>query len=143
MKPVGSPILVTLATTPGAFGGMVVTAFSFNIPLAKALGAEHVHYILPGGLEVSGETLVPPTECTGSAAAPTAEPGNLCVYETEADGVEVGGKGGDPDHVEIFPAGSSPVAFGGTEDGASTSGAGLFSSPTRARDLVVAGARGR
>jgi hypothetical protein len=49
-----------------------VTAISFNIPLEKALAGAAVHFIQPG------ETL--PTGCSGTAAAPVATSGNLCVF---------------------------------------------------------------
>jgi hypothetical protein len=54
------------------------TAVSFGIPLATAATA---HYIKPG------ET--PPTGCSGTAQAPVAEEGNLCVFaEEETDIVQ-------------------------------------------------------
>jgi hypothetical protein len=61
-------------------------ALSFNIPLEQGLGAAEVHYLNATGEEVHlNETTFEPeegpsTECLGSAAEPTSEPGNLCVY---------------------------------------------------------------
>jgi hypothetical protein len=58
---------------------------SFNIPLPGALDADHVHFINAAGKEVVfSPTFEPeevdPANCDGSAAAPTADPGHLCVY---------------------------------------------------------------
>ncbi|TMK58184.1 MAG: hypothetical protein E6G51_03525 [Actinobacteria bacterium] len=68
---------------------------SFSIPLPSALGSTgtcnvdapnqpstcQVHYINPAGDEVTGEEEVKTsTYCDGSAAAPTADPGHLCIY---------------------------------------------------------------
>ncbi|HEY5941576.1 MAG TPA: hypothetical protein VIT89_01785 [Solirubrobacterales bacterium] len=53
----------------------VRTPISFPIPLSADLAAANVHYVNVG------ETA--PAGCTGgTAAAPTADPGHLCVYET-------------------------------------------------------------
>jgi hypothetical protein len=93
---------------------------SFPIPLASPLGASQVHYINQSGEEVLGSAFASPpvtqpsTECLGTAAKPSAEPGNLCVY---AQGVYAGQSASES---IIDPtAGSVP--------GASTSGAmGVF-----------------
>jgi len=57
---------------------------SFPIQLGVPLGASEVHYINSDDEEiiVGGEGLegVTSTACLGTVAAPTAEPGNLCVY---------------------------------------------------------------
>jgi hypothetical protein len=60
----------------------LLVPISFSIPLAGALGAEQVHYINVAGKEVYDGPLDERTStaCTGTAADPTAEPGNLCVY---------------------------------------------------------------
>jgi hypothetical protein len=62
----------------------IVPIASFSVPLANALGSSHVHYINSHGEEVLGTAFTPTfqasTVCLGSAAAPTAESGNLCVY---------------------------------------------------------------
>jgi hypothetical protein len=65
---------------------LTTTAISIPIPLNSALGATSVHYINKAGKEVflnpsEVREELTPTECLGTAAAPTAEPGNLCVYE--------------------------------------------------------------
>ncbi len=67
---------------------------SFPIPLAVELTwgegipgepENQVHYINPKGEEVpTGGKEVPSSACTGSAAAPTAAPGNLCIYAHKA-----------------------------------------------------------
>jgi hypothetical protein len=76
-------------------------AISFPIPLPEKLVGEgclsvsgdpvpatcHVHYINQAGEEVVDSLIndppktTPTTVCTGSAAAPTAPPGHLCVYQ--------------------------------------------------------------
>ncbi len=54
----------------------------FAIPLAAPLGEADVHYVNEAGLEGGA----PSTKCTGTAAAPTAASGNLCIYSaTEAN----------------------------------------------------------
>jgi Collagen triple helix repeat (20 copies) len=68
----------------------LIEPISFTIPLADPLDAKHVHYInasdeevveLTGGFgEILKEVTVAPTECLGSVEAPSAQPGNLCVY---------------------------------------------------------------
>lgn len=78
------------ATETGAwvvFAGAetVVAQISFPIPLEQALGLAQVHYVLPNGKEnvfgSSGFEEVTSTTCKGTVSAPSAEPGNLCVYE--------------------------------------------------------------
>jgi Collagen triple helix repeat (20 copies) len=65
---------------PG-LGDGVDDPISFPIPLPAALEASHVHIILTNGEELNASfEEVKSTECLGSAAAPTAEPGNLCIY---------------------------------------------------------------
>jgi hypothetical protein len=49
---------------------------SFNIPLEEGLESAHTHYVTR--ME-QGEKTTP--ECPGSVEEPSAEPGNLCVYE--------------------------------------------------------------
>ncbi len=69
---------------------------SFSIPLSVELGETQVHFINAHNEEVvfpepvgktvfggSAEVEQKSKECTGSAAAPTAAPGNLCVYVAE------------------------------------------------------------
>jgi hypothetical protein len=66
---------------------VVYGAISFTIPLVGALDPSHVHLIAPDGEELvanpdNGEIeKAPQPACTGSAGQPTAEAGNLCVYE--------------------------------------------------------------
>jgi hypothetical protein len=55
--------------SPAAF---VSVPISFPIPLADELSETQVHFLAKGA--------APTTECPGTAAAPQAEPGNLCVY---------------------------------------------------------------
>jgi hypothetical protein len=62
-------------------GTQVLAVASFPIELAAPLPPAHGHYINGEGLEVNiEEEEVPSTACKGTAEAPTAEPGNLCIY---------------------------------------------------------------
>jgi hypothetical protein len=106
---------------------------SFNIPLAAGLvssGCEtleagppshisttcHVHYINKEGKEVitpEPSVVANSTVCTGTAAAPTAPPGSLCVYETKIE--------------EAKSAGSANIraTLSGEPEGTGTAGAML------------------
>ncbi len=70
-----------------------LTAISFNIPLAAALGATQVHYLNEDEEEVLTEaeagagTGQTSTACDGTAAAPTADPGHLCIYTGRESGM--------------------------------------------------------
>lgn len=70
-------------------------AVSFPIPLAAPLESSHVFFVKLA--EVVGKTA--PPACAGSAAEPTAESGNLCVYESTNNVVEIAS------HVPPFSAG--------------------------------------
>ncbi|HWW66841.1 MAG TPA: hypothetical protein VNY83_02550 [Solirubrobacterales bacterium] len=71
--------------------GLALVPISFPIPLAASLPGTGAHYIsnstgkeivYNGGTEEDEEVAQPlPTPCTGSAAEPKAEPGNLCIYQ--------------------------------------------------------------
>jgi len=70
--------------------GVEGVPISFSIPLATGLGAEGVHYVAAGlcaGLtgapleECEEQHKLLKEDCPGSAEAPTAANGNLCVYE--------------------------------------------------------------
>jgi hypothetical protein len=67
---------------PGNAAGVEAVTDSVSFALALA-AAPRKHYIRKNGLEAvynkAGENITP-TECLGSAAEPTAKPGNLCVY---------------------------------------------------------------
>jgi Collagen triple helix repeat (20 copies) len=52
--------------------GAALASISFNIRLAHTLGAANVHFV-----KSSGDG----SKCAGTVEAPTATPGNLCVYE--------------------------------------------------------------
>jgi hypothetical protein len=81
----------------------VRTSLSFSIPLAAALPGASVHFIK--------ENETAPAGCTGgTAAVPTAEPGNLCVYETLAGGL-------------VFAAILDPSSSGSEAPGAGATGA--------------------
>ena len=61
---------------PSGAGISTKVPISFTVPLETALDATQVHYIKEGEAA--------PTGCTGGTPeAPKADPGNLCVYETE------------------------------------------------------------
>jgi hypothetical protein len=127
-----------------AFGGLSyesetflfrIPVASFAIPLATKLSGEgcnkveaghvaetcHVHYINAAGKEVilteelEVEDLTP-TECSESAATPTAEPGNLCVYAEYEENIQ-----GDSNKIED-PSTTGPTA----SSGAATTGAFMF-----------------
>jgi hypothetical protein len=75
--------------------GRINVPISFNIPLEHALSFKNVHFIYTNGEELLiGENAeedliveqVPSQECKGTAAEPTAQPGNLCVYATVMTG---------------------------------------------------------
>jgi Collagen triple helix repeat (20 copies) len=59
-----------------------VAAISFPIPLSKALGETNVHYVGSAG---NGTT------CPGTSAEPSAEAGNLCVYQVFTENVSLQG----------------------------------------------------
>ncbi len=56
----------------GEVVGLAQTAISFPLPLSQPLNEAHVHYSTQGDFANS---------CKGSVSQPTAEPGNLCVYQ--------------------------------------------------------------
>lgn len=92
----GSPwvvggVLPSNATLTGSWafgkttaGGEVNIPISFAIPLAAALGESQVHFLNLAGKEVifDGAELdeEDSTKCLGTVAAPSAEPGHLCIY---------------------------------------------------------------
>jgi Collagen triple helix repeat (20 copies) len=63
-----------------ADAGSNFLGLSFSIPLAAALGEDHVHFINSDGKEENGSSEVTSTVCLGSAGDPTAAAGHLCVY---------------------------------------------------------------
>jgi hypothetical protein len=71
-------------------GGSAVVPLSFPIPLAEKIPGEQSHYVSKDGneflfdLETEDIVLRVSTVCTGSAANPTAPPGHLCVYTSDA-----------------------------------------------------------
>lgn len=84
--------------TPSAELTASFAAASFNIPLSASLEASQVHFIRVDGKEAfwnpsagpEGEGEVEERSqpvCPGSAEAPAAEPGNLCVYAEAETGV--------------------------------------------------------
>ena len=117
--PAGSPwtaggTLPTSKTETGSWsilgeGAIGIAPISFPIPLteaaANAIDSTHVHYVAVGDV-------VPAGCANGTAAAPAAAPGNLCVYEAT----------GEFEHPPFI----LKSAAAGVEFGASTAGAVLF-----------------
>jgi hypothetical protein len=117
--PVGSPwtaggTLPAGKTETGSWvvlgeGSLGLAQISFPIPLteaaANAIDSAHVHYVAVGDV-------VPAGCADGTAAAPAAAPGNLCVYEAA-------GEFENPPFI-------LKSAAAGVEFGASTAGAVLF-----------------
>jgi hypothetical protein len=65
-------------------GTLHKTAVSFALPLSQAPTA---HYINGNKEELTVSGTATPTACLGSVAEPTATPGNLCVYQSDEEGV--------------------------------------------------------
>lgn len=71
---------------------------SFTIPLAAGLASGHADVIGAGGKELTynilksvvEEAAGTPADCPGSVAAPTATPGNLCIYVEHTLGASMG-----------------------------------------------------
>jgi Collagen triple helix repeat (20 copies) len=99
-----------------------IASIGFTLPLAKALGASEVHYV-----EANGNG----TTCPGSAAAPEAEAGNLCVYQVFAQGVEETGSLGNA----IIRPGNTPAQS--VTQGTATSGA-LITLPKEEKEEPAA-----
>jgi hypothetical protein len=83
--PAGQTETGTWVLTPYEVNGSAFVPISFSIPLASPLGSGAVHYINQAGEEVIFNASfeveeVPSTACLGDPSAPTAKPGNLCVY---------------------------------------------------------------
>ncbi len=96
----------------GESGEQGYAAIGFTIPLAAALEESQVHYVEEGASVAA---------CPGTPEDPAAEPGNLCVYEVEQEGIEKG-------KTQIFKAGEKRIGFEPTLHlnlGASPSGARL------------------
>ena len=94
-----------------------LASISFPIPLAKPLGGSAcqdeepacpVHYVNEGE-KIAGA-------CEGSVGAPTAEPGDLCVYEEQGTGLVQG-------EIRIIPASEGFESLPAEHTGAGTSGA--------------------
>jgi len=122
--------------TSSSEGAHTLISISFPVPLAQALAKAGckpelkncaAHYVNTNGDEVvrnaeSEWEEVKVEQCKGSVAAPTAEPGNLCVYETTSQGFrEV------EENLFETPLVLSPnftkAAFENAEEGAGSTGA--------------------
>jgi hypothetical protein len=66
---------------------IILPLISFPIPLSAELSGAQVHFINNGGLEVTEAGTQPSTACKGNEKAPSAQPGNLCVYEGKEEGL--------------------------------------------------------
>jgi hypothetical protein len=121
------------ATETGSWGygktetvGRINVPISFNVPLEHALTFKNVHFIYTNGKELLlGENAeedliieqVTSQECAGTAAEPTAKPGNLCIYATSMTGTL--------DEIEPFTTGIKVTSTEiGNPGGAAGSGAG-------------------
>jgi hypothetical protein len=109
----GSFVTQLTETTEGAR----FVPISFPIPLPLPIDSGAVHYVtLEEQKKENGEA--PPAECQGTAVAPTAAKGSLCVYE---------GFASEPEGAQIlnipFILKSAPEQGGAFERGASTAGA--------------------
>lgn len=91
------------------------TAISFPLPLSQALDEGSVHYV--GG---SGNG----TSCPGEVERPTAQPGDLCVYQGYAENVLL--ENGLAKEASITNAGEGPIS---APPGAGVSGAILELEP--------------
>jgi hypothetical protein len=60
-------------------GAFFVCPIQFQVPLASAPSAPAANFIPAGGAST--------TNCPGTATSPAALPGNLCVYEAAASGI--------------------------------------------------------
>jgi hypothetical protein len=111
------------------------SSISFAIPLTTSLSASgcveekepcQVHFVNNEGTEEVTfnkkleYSLQGTASCPGTAAEPAAAPGNLCVYDVNAEGTKK--VGGFPE-AAILPAGLEPFEGLITGGGASTSGA--------------------
>ncbi len=101
------------ANVPGTLHALNVPVASFPIPLAAGLPASKVHYINPAGKEVivgeEGIEEVTSNGCPGTAAAPSAAAGNLCIYASRQE--------------ETTSASQEVIDPGSGNPGAGTSGA--------------------
>jgi hypothetical protein len=104
-------------------GELILVPISFPIPLSAGLTSDpepaksRVHFVNKSGEELNftTEKLEPSTDCSGTAEAPTAPAGNLCIYLGFAEG-------------PVSPVGSASVFIfqaGGGQVGASTAGAAM------------------
>lgn len=76
----------------GPSDGATLVSLSFNIPLADA--PEALHFVNEAGEEKTGEgSFGPAVNCQGSAEAPTAPAGAVCVYEAANFGEATGFSG--------------------------------------------------
>jgi hypothetical protein len=112
-------------------GGSAHAPISFNIPLEEGLDYSQTHLIWPDGKEKvfifneepfeEEEISEPAAACPGSAEAPSAEPGHLCIYATQMTNVK------QTNFVyNGVPQGSSPIHDPGNDQlGASIAGAML------------------
>jgi Collagen triple helix repeat (20 copies) len=142
--PAGKTETGTWAFTTPAPQNAVKIPISFSIPLAKPLDGAHVHLVSADGSSelVLNETTfvleeVTPTGCgvaltpAGTAEAPKAAPGNLCVYFTEITPRPNAVPPSETSSNYIIPPGAVCEAvgclpeFGGPGAGAGVSGARL------------------
>jgi hypothetical protein len=111
----------TIATTVTTVQERVGTQISFGIPLASAPIANFIY---------AGDT--PPAACPGTAAAPKADPGNLCIYEGIGENIELEGVE-DPvtgaTNGTARPFGASVVAISAAVGDVTSSGSWAVTAP--------------
>jgi hypothetical protein len=95
--------------------GFAVSPISFPIPLPVALEAAATHHVTLA----EQEKHTGPSQCTGTVAKPTAEKGNLCVYE---------GEPAQSPETKVLSVFSIARATAQSQEGAGTAGAVLFVS---------------
>lgn len=71
------------STFPTTGPALLDVPFSFPIKLGSGIAGANVHIINIQGKQIPGE--LEQTACTGTAGAPSAEPGHFCIYLGEVD----------------------------------------------------------
>ena len=102
-------------------GGSQRVPISFPIPLAADIEGANVHVV--------GESGTPPAECPGTADAPAADPGHLCIYA----GNDPNGFADGSDYLCVLTGGALPCAQKPTTggEGVDTAGATVAIASTQ------------
>jgi hypothetical protein len=100
---------------------LVVSAISFAIPLKSPLvGESTVHYVGPGHTDAA---------CPGTASVPKANAGNLCVYQSFVEGVQLAPSSETAFAHILAPGTSITELLNGEGRGAGTTGAVIEFTP--------------